>query len=136
MHSALSIIVLFATLLLAMGIASATPVEQQVGQQTISSPVMKLPSNGGKICYDPDLDVIFHKALARYKHNMGQLANYVLNQIKLVRTSTWFVHAQMIGRQQPHVEWESASNGDIFQAVTHNGCYYHDGVTYLVAVRY
>jgi hypothetical protein len=67
---------------------------------------------------------------------MQQLAQYVLNQIQLARGGTWLVHAEMIGRQQAHVEWESVSNGDIFAAASTHGCYYHDGVTYIVAVRY
>jgi hypothetical protein len=67
---------------------------------------------------------------------MAQLASYILDQTKLMLvTGPWFVHAQMIDRQRPHVEWESVTNGDIFDAVSTHGCYYHDGVTYIVAVH-
>jgi hypothetical protein len=141
MNSAVSTIVLFATLLLAVVIASgATPLETILGQQTISSPVMKSSNDGGKMaatCYDSKLAEIFNRGLASYAHNMSQLANYVLNQIRVARIGgTWFVHAEMIRRHQAHVEWESTSNGDIFQAASRHGCYVNDGATYIVAIKY
>jgi hypothetical protein len=64
------------------------------------------------------------------------LANYVLNQIRVARGGTWFVHAEMIRRHQAKVEWDSASNGDIFQAASRHGCYVNDGATYIVAIKY
>jgi hypothetical protein len=102
----------------------------------------EIPSNDGKTaatCYDARLAAIFNKGLAAYKHNMSQLANYILNQIRVAgigKPNSWFVHAEMIGRQQAHVEWESAATGDIFQAASRHGCYYHDGITYIVALQY
>jgi hypothetical protein len=38
--------------------------------------------------------------------------------------------------QQAVVEWWSLTNGDIFDADSKHGCSYHDGVTYIVAVKY
>jgi hypothetical protein len=126
----MSTTVFFATVFLAaVGIASsASPLETILGQQTISSPVMNLPAS----CYDSKLTDIFNRGLAAYKQNMGKLSEYVLNQIKLVRYGHWLVHAQMIGRQQAHFEWESVTNGDI----SNSGCCYNDGVTYIVAIMY
>jgi hypothetical protein len=65
------------------------------------------------------------------------LATYILQNIQSARIrGSWLVHAEMVGRQHWHIEWESLTNGDLYNRVSTHGCYYHDSVTFIVAVRY
>ncbi|KAI1721949.1 hypothetical protein DdX_04239 [Ditylenchus destructor] len=47
---------------------------------------------------------------------------------------SWLVHAEMIGSQRQGFEWQSLTNGDLFEITSRHGCYYHDTQTYLIVV--
>ncbi|KAI1723282.1 protein BCCIP like protein [Ditylenchus destructor] len=87
--------------------------------------------NNGANCYDSKLSGIINA------DDMGGLSKYILDQINRARYSgSWLVHAEMIGSQRQGLEWQSVTNGDLFQSTSRHGCYYHDTQTYLIVVRY
>ncbi|KAI1722855.1 hypothetical protein Ddc_07037 [Ditylenchus destructor] len=93
--------------------------------------------NNGAQCYDSKLSGIINAGLQYYSHDMGGLSKYILDQINRARYSgSWLVHAEMIGSQRQGLEWQSVTNGDLFQSSSRHGCYYHDTQTYLIVVRY
>uniref|UniRef100_A0A915E2W8 Uncharacterized protein n=1 Tax=Ditylenchus dipsaci TaxID=166011 RepID=A0A915E2W8_9BILA len=68
---------------------------------------------------------------------MGALTKYILAQINRAHIGgTWLVHGEMINSQHQGLEWQSVTNGDLFQTYSTHGCYYHDTQTYLIVVRY
>uniref|UniRef100_A0A915CVK9 Uncharacterized protein n=1 Tax=Ditylenchus dipsaci TaxID=166011 RepID=A0A915CVK9_9BILA len=95
------------------------------------------PSNPGASCYDSRLTSIINTGIQNYSHDMGALSKYILDQIVRARYSgSYLVHAEMINGQRQGLEWQSVTNGDLFQRTSSKGCYYHDTQTYLIVVRY
>ncbi|KAF7634199.1 hypothetical protein Mgra_00006377 [Meloidogyne graminicola] len=77
------------------------------------------------VCYDSNLAKFINNGLYYYPHKMGDLSNYILNQIKSYRYSGyWFVHAALISGQTQGIHWQSSATGDIFLPSSRHGCKY------------
>ncbi|CAD6193503.1 unnamed protein product [Caenorhabditis auriculariae] len=95
-------------------------------------------SGGGNptaICRDSDLASFINNSLARYIHDMSSLSTDILNQIKVKKSGTWLVHAEVISNQRQGPDWQSVSNGNIFSGNYYYGCFYHDTQTYILVLR-
>ncbi|CAJ0559382.1 unnamed protein product, partial [Mesorhabditis spiculigera] len=87
-------------------------------------------------CRDKTIENIITTALRSYVHDMDSITRYALDQLRANRPlGTWLVHAQVISTSRQGPDWQTSTNGRVFQGTDFDSCFYHDQQTYILVLR-